>query len=62
MILSLNNFSHSIVSNEDNDQSGFPVTAYLQLLAESLGQQGSTCIYPWWIHVNVWQNQYSIVK
>ena len=20
------------------------------------------CIHPWWIHVNVWQNQYSIVK
>ena len=20
------------------------------------------CIYLWWIHVNVWQNQYSIVK
>ena len=19
-------------------------------------------IHPWWIHVNVWQNQYSIVK
>ena len=21
-----------------------------------------TCVHPWWIHVNVWQNQYSIVK
>ena len=21
-----------------------------------------TRIHPWWIHVNVWQNQYSIVK
>ena len=21
-----------------------------------------THIHPWWIHVNVWQNQYSIVK
>ena len=20
------------------------------------------CIHLWWIHVNVWQNQYSIVK
>ena len=19
-------------------------------------------VHPWWIHVNVWQNQYSIVK
>ena len=19
-------------------------------------------VYPWWIHVNVWQNQYSIVE
>ena len=22
----------------------------------------STHVHPWWIHVNVWQNQYSIVK
>jgi len=21
-----------------------------------------TCVYPWWIHVDVWQNQYNIVK
>ena len=21
-----------------------------------------TCVHPWWIHVDVWQNQYSIVK
>ena len=21
-----------------------------------------TRVYPWWIHVKVWQNQYSIVK
>ena len=21
-----------------------------------------THVHPWWIHVNVWQNQYSIVK
>ena len=21
-----------------------------------------TRVYPWWIHVNVWQNQYNIVK
>ena len=21
-----------------------------------------THVYPWWIHVNVWQNQYSLVK
>ena len=21
-----------------------------------------SCIHLWWIHVNVWQNQYSIVK
>ena len=20
------------------------------------------CIHPWWIHVNVWQNQYSTIK
>ena len=21
-----------------------------------------TCVHPWWIHVDVWQNQYKIVK
>ena len=21
-----------------------------------------TRVYPWWIHVDVWQNQYNIVK
>ena len=21
-----------------------------------------TCVYLWWIHVDVWQNQYNIVK
>ena len=29
------------------------------------GEGGSclgTHVHPWWIHVNVWQNQYSIVK
>ena len=29
------------------------------------GRKGSclgTHVHPWWIHVNVWQNQYSIVK
>ena len=24
-------------------------------------RMGNTCT-PWWIHVNVWQNQYNIVK
>ena len=28
--------------------------------------EGSSCLgtqlHPWWIYVNVWQNQYSIVK
>ena len=28
--------------------------------------EGGSClgshVYPWWIHVNVWQKQYSIVK
>ena len=23
---------------------------------------GNSQVHPWWIHVNVWQNQYSIVK
>ena len=26
------------------------------------GSGWGTCVYPWWIHVDVWQNQYSIVK
>ena len=29
-------------------------------------REGGPClgmqVHPWWIHVNVWQNQYSIVK
>ena len=25
-------------------------------------QDGETHVHPWWIHVNVWQNQYNIVK
>ena len=32
---------------------------------EGGGRWGSgwgTCVYLWWIHVDVWQNQYNIVK
>ena len=32
---------------------------------EGGGRGGSgwgTCVHPWWIHVDVWQNQYNIVK
>ena len=33
---------------------------------DDMGWEGDSglgaCIHPWWIHVNVWQNQYSIVK
>ena len=32
---------------------------------EGGGRRGSCLemhVHPWWIHVNVWQNQYSIVK
>ena len=25
-------------------------------------QDGEHIVHPWWIHVNVWQNQYNIVK
>ena len=25
-------------------------------------QDGGTCVHLWWIHVDVWQNQYNIVK
>ena len=60
---------------EMSHQSGFDV-GYWMLGAGALGwprgmvwgarwEGGSgwgTCVHPWWIHVNVWQNQYSIVK
>ena len=26
------------------------------------GSGWGTCVYLWWIHVDVWQNQYNIVK
>ena len=33
---------------------------------DDMGWEGGsglgTHVHPWWIHVNVWQNQYSIVK
>ena len=29
---------------------------------EGGGSRLGTHVHPWWIHVNVWQNQYSIVK
>ena len=33
------------------------------ILYPALGGSGwGTCVHPWWIHVDVWQNQYNIVK
>ena len=32
---------------------------------EECGRGGSgleTCVHPWWMNVDVWQNQYNIVK
>ena len=26
------------------------------------GSRWGTCVYLWWIHVDVWQNQYNTVK
>ena len=26
------------------------------------GSRGGTCVHPWWMHVDVLQNQYNIVK
>ena len=26
------------------------------------GSRWGTCVHPWWIHVDIWQNQYNIVK
>ena len=36
-----------------------------EMISGGRWEEGSglgTHIHPWWIHVNVWQNQYSIVK
>ena len=36
-----------------------------QKAGEGGGRGGSgwgACVHPWWIHVDVWQNQYNIVK
>ena len=40
-------------------------TNFLKLKKERRWEGGSCLgshVHPWWIHVNVWQNQYSIVK
>jgi len=29
---------------------------------EGGGSEWGTCVHPWWIHDDVWQNQYNIVK
>ena len=26
------------------------------------GSGWGTCAHPWWIHVDIWQNQYNIIK
>ena len=26
------------------------------------GSGWETCVHPWWMHVDVWQNQYNIIK
>ena len=26
------------------------------------GSGWETCVYLWWIHIDIWQNQYNIVK
>ena len=26
------------------------------------GSGWGTCVYLWWIHIDIWQNQYNIVK
>ena len=30
--------------------------------SEKAGLKLNTHVHPWWIHVNVWQNQYNTVK
>ena len=35
------------------------------MIQEGRREEGSgwaTCVYLWWIHVDIWQNQYNIVK
>ena len=30
---------------------------------EVVGGSGwGTCVHPWWIHVDIWQNRYIIIK
>ena len=40
----------------------FKNTCSLTLTGREGGSGWGTHVYPWWIHVDVWQNQYSIVK
>ena len=70
-----NGIETCIISYEMNHQSRFNA-GYRMLGAGALGRPrgmvwggrrevGSgweTRVHPWWIHVDVWQNQYNIVK
>ena len=57
-ILSCKNLITSLCPTQD--------TACLGLVHGDGRWEGGSClgthVHPWWIHVNVWQNQYSIVK
>ena len=41
---------------EDRGLSGFAI------YQNESTRMGNTCIYLWWIHFDIWQNQYNIVK
>ena len=49
---------HSIGNNKQDKKT--------MIQRDDMGWEGGsglgTHLYPWWIHVNVWQNQHSIVK
>ena len=41
------------------------ITTEIQLVRGGSGEGGSgwgTRVYLWWIHVDVWQNQYNVAK
>ena len=70
-----NGIETRIISYETSRQSRFDAR-YWMLGAGTLGrprgmvwggrrEEGSrweTCVYLWWIHVDIWQNQYNIVN
>ena len=65
-ILSCKNRITSLCPTQDTPSWGWcTVMTQRDVMGREVGGGGSclgTHVHPWWIHVNVWQNQYSIVK